>query len=137
MERQHITRRSAFTVDLTVRRSGKTFWLEVKYTDDVTLSAGVKQARKGLKKYREALQETAAWRLVDNLGGWPMLAEQRCSAKTLSASAYSAPNFLAHSLDTLYCEPFCLYSESSCQLLRRSRLTASSLVIESNRHSAA
>ena len=88
-DRQHTTRRSAFTVDLTVRRSGKTFWLEVKYTDDVTLRAGVKQARKSLEKCREALQETTAWRLVDNLGGWPMLAPAASGYFVCEPASYS------------------------------------------------
>lgn len=86
---QHNTRGSTFTVDLTVRRTRQTFWLEVKYTDDATLKAGVKQAKKSLEKYKKALQKTSAWCLVENLGGWPMRAPAAYGYFVCGPSSYS------------------------------------------------
>ena len=88
-DRRHATRGSAFTVDLTVRRGGKTFWLEVKYTDDPTLGAGISEAEKGLKKFAEAKENASVWSLVEALGGWPMVAPAACGYFVCGPSSYN------------------------------------------------
>ena len=76
------------SVDLTLRKNGNTFWIEVKYTDAQTWAAARKSGEVSLRHYRSAAKDSANWALDATVGGWRMHAPNAFGVFAVNAIVY-------------------------------------------------